>query len=327
MVDRSVSRRSALKRLGAGTVGLVVPSYTALGSDASLATTEDAKYTWKKQDHNQDDAYAVYTEISHATSVGWYGATYESDDGGLWEHDFRASSATSTRDLGDGAADPRIEYHRLGITQGTTDDLQTSVHDKYHGGWPSPSTDNDGFDHTDWMSIIAKEAVSAVSSKIGYALTGLELAAALIPDNSTSSSVDYAHLDEWEYGTPEADTGHYRWYEAFCGSDESIFDIVTEAGNPSWRLDVRNDFTLHIKSDYTPEEGDERSAYSSTTTSAGTTLFRPNENPEWLVEKIPVSVLPRRAEALGWPQRRLERHLQTSGPVFVAHDAPITLVE
>jgi hypothetical protein len=324
--NKEYNRRRFLKNTAASTLGVSVAGYGFGTMGIDLVKADSPNETWEKSDSAKHTSGGWNTGVYHSTSVGWYGATYE-DEVSAWGHDFRLSTSSAARHTEHDSSLDRIDMHYAGVNQGTTDRVDAAVSDDHHGVWPR--TKDDTYDHSDLMADLAKEAISTLSTFADFALTATELASNLTPDDARVDSSDYTYLDKWDYNTEHSDVGHYRWYEVYnSGPNEDTFSIETQATDSDFGLEPKTTFTFSLYADYEPNETSTSSTSSTqaTTTSAGTTLYQPK--PGWLVERIPYEKISARGRALGWPERRIQRHLEKTGkPVYFAHQAPIELVE
>jgi len=322
--DSKTSRRALVSKSAKIGLGASLGGIGSVATRVPTVAAANPEETWTKKASEEYTSSGWNRGVYLTTTVGWYGATYESEVGS-WGHDFRVESTIGgrTADSDHNSLDI-IDLHSLGVTADDLDRLDTAVTDEHHGVWPSDLTDS--YDHSDLIIDISEIVVGAMNPWVGFALGFKEIAEELTPWNGEQSNSSYAHYDEWDY--PDyypSDAGHYRWYEAYCGSDESIFDIVAGAEDGGFGLEPSNDFTFHIQSDYTPTEGQYQSS-TVKTTSVGTELFRPKQG--WLVERIPYSKIRSRGKQLHWPRRRIENLLDNAGqPAFFAHKAPVHLIE
>lgn len=325
-MQSKLTRRSALRKLGAAGVGIVgATSIVEKTAPIDVASASDPKSTWTKSDQDAPDTSTQTWDVYQSATTGWYGATWEGSSQGGWKHDFRIQTDCRTDD-DDGNPLDWLEYQSLALTQGTTDNFTISHHDKYHGVYPSPSDDYDSYDHEDLIIDIAKAAISELNTIASFAFTAVEIADKLIPDENPQDS-SYMWKDYWDYaGDPKSDAGAYRWIYPYTKNDESVFDIILEAGDPDIGAETRVQFTFHIKSDYTPREGkwNTFSSVSSQKTTAGTTIASPKDG--WVVEKIPHKKIEARGQALGIDPNTIHDHLaRPDKPMFYAHRMPISV--
>lgn len=322
--NRKSNRRKFLKNTAASTLGVSLAGVGLGTKGIDLVKADSPNETWEKSDSATHTSGGWNTGVYHSTSVGWYGATYE-DENSAWGHDFRLSTTSAARHTDHGSQLDRIDMHYAGVNQGTTDRVDAAVSEDHHGVWPRTKTDT--YDHSDLMVDVAKKAITTLSTFADFALTAAEFAGKLTPDDAHVDSSDFTYLDKWDYSTEHSDVGHYRWYEVYnSGSSQDTFSIETQATDSDFGLEPQTNFTFSLYADYEPNETSSSSTTQTTTTSAGTTLYRPK--PGWLVERIPYEKVRERGRALGWPEGRIQRHLEKTGePVYFAHQAPIELVE
>lgn len=319
------NRRKFLKNTAASTLGASLAGLGLEMKGTELVKASSPNETWEKSDSATHTSGSWNTEVTHSTSVGWYGATYEDEDGvEVWGHDFRLSSTSAARHTDHGSPLDRIDMHYVGINEGTTDRVDQSISDDHHGVWPRNK--DDSYDHSDLMVDLAKKAITTLSTFADFALTAAEFAGKLTPDDGTVNSGDFTYLEKWDYSAEHSDVGHYRWYEVYnSGPSEDSFSIETQATDGDFGLGPQTNFTFSLYAGHKPYETS-ISSTQTTTTSAGTTLYRPKQG--WLVERIPYEKIRERGRALGWPEERIQHRLEKTGkPTYFAHQAPIKLVE
>lgn len=165
-----------------------------------------------------------------------------------------------------------------------------------------------------------------MSSLAAFAFNAADIAAKYVVDQGDENG-SHAHDNIWAYNNLKADTSFFRWIKACTNSEDSFFDIGTECtGN--YDLSCDTNYTFKIYGDYVPSEGtiSNLSTQRKTTTSMGTTMFRPKQG--WLVERIPYAKIAARTKQLGLSEETRERHLNNVGkPMYFAHEAPLTLVQ
>jgi hypothetical protein len=327
---QNVSRRQALRRIGAFGIG-VTGAGAVLGGDSVHPVRADDNYDspdkdWTKTDQADPDSQNHNYKMAQSGTIGWFGAGWEGEQEGGWQHDFRIQSDVRAEIAdGEGAGSPVdwIEFLELGITQGTTDNFYASFHDEYHGVHPSPNDETGGPDYSEAAYIIAETAIGSLKSIAGFAFAAPDLLEALTPDRCPTDN--YAYGNRYEYSAFPSDAGFFRWVKPYT-LDKSVFDVFLMAGDPNEEAETEIQFTFHIESDYRPEEGKFPSSNSvnTKTTAMGTTLYSPKEG--WLVEKIPYKKIPRRAQALGLRQREIQTYLEgDEEPLYYAHEMPIMI--
>ena len=327
---QNVSRRQALRRIGAFGIGVTGAGAVLGGDSVRLVVASDdvdsPEKKWTKTAQDDPESWTENWKVAQSGTVGWFGASWDGEQKGGWGHDFRIQSDARTEIAdGDGAGSPVewIEFMEVGITQGTTDNFAPAVHDEYHGVHPSPNDETGGPDYSKAAYIIAETAIGSLETIAGFAFAAPELLEALTPDRCPTDN--YMWGSRYEYTDSPSDAGFFRWIYPYT-LDTSVFDIFLMAGEPTEEAETEIQFTFHIESDYTPEEGKIAGLSSSNTeiTKMGTTLYSPKDG--WLVEKIPYEKIPERARTLGVRQREIQTHLEgDEEPLYYAHEMPITI--